>query len=137
MELIEKLVVLVHRHRTHLIRFHGLFAPHAASRDQVVLKTQHSTDPFYLPARESRDLFSFRIPFRYVFSAGVGRGSAPLCYLLVSQSAVPVLKGIHPALTCPAPMMTPYTLDKPGEAQEGFELDKRNFVTNHVESSAF
>ncbi len=43
MGLIEKLVALVPRPRVHLVRYHGILAPHAASRSQVVPIREHKS----------------------------------------------------------------------------------------------
>ncbi len=40
MELVEKLIALIPRPRVHIVRYHGILAPHAAARSQVVPKPE-------------------------------------------------------------------------------------------------
>jgi len=51
-ELIEKLAALVPPPRVHLIRYHGVLAPHAADRAQIVPGPQ-AQDAAQLPANEA------------------------------------------------------------------------------------
>jgi hypothetical protein len=44
LELIEKLSVLIPAPRFHLLRFHGLLAPHAAGRAQIVPRLREAVD---------------------------------------------------------------------------------------------
>jgi hypothetical protein len=44
LELIEKLTVLIPSPRFHLLRFHGLLAPHAAWRSQMIPSLREAVD---------------------------------------------------------------------------------------------
>lgn len=57
LELIEKLSVLVPSPRFHLVRFHGLLAPHAAWRSEVIPRCLDAVDQ-EAPAAMSRDVAS-------------------------------------------------------------------------------
>ena len=64
LELIEKLSVLIPSHRFHLLRFHGLLAPHAAARAQIIPRGPGPVDPVGAPVWAG-------------LGAGAGEGAPP------------------------------------------------------------
>jgi len=38
LEFIEKLAAIIPKPRVHIVRYHGLFAPHSKNREKIVLK---------------------------------------------------------------------------------------------------
>jgi hypothetical protein len=61
-ELIEKLIPLIPRPRSHLVRYHGIFGPAAKDRDKVVPRSGPVDFGGPTPVAEARDIDPSRIP---------------------------------------------------------------------------
>ena len=120
LEFLQRLAALVPRPRLHLIRFHGVLAPNAALRSQIVpgeadLVTASSNETREVPAASTRARMSWAQLLKRVFAIDITAcpqcgGTLPLL-AAIEDPAVIIKILTHLGLPSRAPPRAPARLD--------------------------